>query len=70
MLLKIKFIIQHLFCTSALPIAKDLNLPVYYFYASGAYSLAAFLYLPKIYGQTTKNFKDLTSTELHFPGMS
>ena len=28
------------------------------------------LYLPKIHDQTTESFKDLTATELHFPGMS
>jgi hypothetical protein len=66
----IRALIIDLFCTSALPIAKDLNLPVYYFFTSGAYALAAFLYLPKIHEQTTKSFKDLTTTELHFPGMS
>jgi hypothetical protein len=66
----IRALIIDLFCSSALPAAKDLSLPVYYFYTSGAYALAAFLYLPKIYEQTTKSFKDLTTTELHFPGMS
>ncbi|KAE8056098.1 hypothetical protein FH972_012894 [Carpinus fangiana] len=66
----IRAIIVDLFCTSVLPIAKDLNLPVYYFFTSGAYSLAAMLYLPKIHNQTTKSLKDLTTTELHIPGMS
>jgi hypothetical protein len=66
----IRALIIDLFCSSALPIAKDLNLPVYYFFTSGAYALAAFLYLPKIHEQTIQSFKDLTTTELHFPGMS
>jgi hypothetical protein len=66
----IRALIIDIFCTATLPIAKDLNLPVYYFFTSGAYCLAAFLYLPKIYEQTTKSFKDLTTTELHFPGIS
>ncbi|XP_059460905.1 UDP-glycosyltransferase 88F3-like [Corylus avellana] len=66
----IRAVIIDLFCTTALPIAKDLNLPVYYFYSSGAYALAAFLYFPKIHDQTNKSFKDLTTTELHFPGIS
>ncbi|XP_059461013.1 UDP-glycosyltransferase 88F3-like [Corylus avellana] len=66
----IRSLIIDVFCTSALPTAKNLNLPVYYFFTSGAYCLAAFLYLPKIYKQTTKSFKDLTTTDLHFPGMS
>jgi len=66
----IRALIIDIFCTSAFPIAKDLNLPVYYFFTSGAYCLAALLYLPKIHEQTTESFKDLTTTELHFPGMS
>jgi hypothetical protein len=66
----IRALIIDIFCTATLPIAKDLNLPVYYFFTSGAYCLAAFLYLPKIYEQSTKSFKDLTTTELHFPGIS
>ncbi|CAN6689100.1 unnamed protein product [Malus baccata var. baccata] len=32
------------FSTSALPIAKELHLPTYYFYTSGSAALAAFLY--------------------------
>jgi hypothetical protein len=66
----IRALIIDFFCTATLPIAKDLNLPVYYFFTSGAYCLAAMLYLPKIHDQTTESFKDLTATELHFPGMS
>ncbi|XP_059461077.1 UDP-glycosyltransferase 88F3-like [Corylus avellana] len=66
----IRALIIDLFCTSALPTAKNLNLPVYYFHTSGAYALAAFLYFPKIHEETTKSFKDLTTTELHFPGIS
>ncbi|KAL0016215.1 hypothetical protein SO802_003284 [Lithocarpus litseifolius] len=66
----LRALIIDLFCTSALPIAKQLNLPVYYFYTSGAYALASFLYFPKIHEQITKSFKDLKTTELLFPGMS
>ncbi|XP_050268724.1 UDP-glycosyltransferase 88F3-like isoform X1 [Quercus robur] len=66
----IRALIIDIFCTSALSIAKQLNLPVYYFYTSGAYALAAFLYFPKIHEQITKSFKDLNNTELHLPGMS
>ncbi|KAB1204739.1 Anthocyanidin 5,3-O-glucosyltransferase [Morella rubra] len=66
----IRALVIDVFCTSALPLAKDLNLPVYSFFTSGAYALSAFLYIPKIHEETTRSFKDLTTTELHFPGMS
>ncbi|TQD93443.1 hypothetical protein C1H46_020962 [Malus baccata] len=63
------FIID-LFCTSALPIGKEFNIPTYYFCTSGAAILAAFLYLPKIDEQTktTESFKDLRDTVFEFPG--
>ncbi|KAM1973620.1 UDP-glycosyltransferase 88F4 [Malus sylvestris] len=61
------FIID-LFCTSALPIGKEFNIPTYYFYTSGAAALAAFLYFPKIDEQTTESFKDLRDTVFEFPG--
>ncbi|KAL6297283.1 hypothetical protein ACE6H2_005425 [Prunus campanulata] len=62
------FIID-IFCSSALPMAKELGIPTYYFYTSGAAALAVFLYFPKIEEQTTKSFKDLTETVLAFPGL-
>ncbi|KAM1316522.1 hypothetical protein ACFX15_019424 [Malus domestica] len=61
------FIID-LFCTSALPIGKEFNIPTYYFYTSGAAALAAFLYFPKIDEQTTESFQDLRDTVFEFPG--
>ncbi|KAF8376954.1 hypothetical protein HHK36_030325 [Tetracentron sinense] len=57
------------FCTSALHVASNLNIPTYYFFTSGAALLAAFLYLPTIHNQTTESFKDLTTTLLKFPGL-
>ncbi|CAN6720293.1 unnamed protein product [Malus baccata var. baccata] len=57
-----------IFCTSALTIAKEFDIPTYYFYASGAAALAAFLYFPKIHEQTTQSFKDLTDNVFKFPG--
>ncbi|KAB1199701.1 Anthocyanidin 5,3-O-glucosyltransferase [Morella rubra] len=66
----IRALVIDLFYTSALLLAKDLNLPVYYFFTSGAYALSAFLYIPKIHRETTRSFKDLATTDLHFPGIS
>ncbi|KAF8377013.1 hypothetical protein HHK36_030385 [Tetracentron sinense] len=65
----VRVLIIDFFCTSALYVASKLNIPTYYFFTSGAAALAAFLYLPTIHNQTTKSFKDLTNTHLHFPGL-
>ncbi|KAJ9703178.1 hypothetical protein PVL29_004807 [Vitis rotundifolia] len=56
------------FCTAALSVAAQLNIPCYYFFTSGACCLASFLYLPFIHQQTTKSFKGL-NTHLHIPGL-
>ncbi|KAJ9145943.1 hypothetical protein P3X46_028270 [Hevea brasiliensis] len=58
-----------LFCTSALSVGKDLKIPTYYFFASGAACLSSFLYFPKIHEQHTKSFKDLAGTLLNFPNL-
>ncbi|XP_043714882.1 UDP-glycosyltransferase 88F3-like [Telopea speciosissima] len=65
----IKALVIDMFCTSALHVASDLNIPTYYFYTSGAAALAAFLYLPTIHNQNTQSFKDLTDTYFHFPSL-
>ncbi|KAL3735813.1 hypothetical protein ACJRO7_024873 [Eucalyptus globulus] len=62
------FIID-IFCSSALPIARELNIPTYYFFTSGASALAAFLYLPRIFERSTKSFKDQDGVVLEFPGL-
>ncbi|KAI4324165.1 hypothetical protein L6164_023723 [Bauhinia variegata] len=62
----IRAFVIDLFCTSALNVGSALNIPVYYFYTSGAAALAAFLYLPVIHEQTSKSFKDL-KIDLHPP---
>ncbi|KAM1014445.1 hypothetical protein ACFX13_045104 [Malus domestica] len=56
------------FCTSAMTVANEFDIPTYYFYTSGAAVLAAFLYFPKIYEQTTQSSKDLTDIIFEFPG--
>ncbi|KAF8025518.1 hypothetical protein BT93_F2373 [Corymbia citriodora subsp. variegata] len=62
------FIID-MFCTSALPIARELNIPTYFFFTSGASVLAAFLYLPRHFERSTKSFKDQHGVVLEFPGL-
>ncbi|KAL6320858.1 hypothetical protein AAG906_008858 [Vitis piasezkii] len=64
----VRALIVDCFCTAALSVAAQLNIPFYYFFTSGACCLASFLYLPFIHQQTTKSFKDL-NTHLHIPGL-
>jgi hypothetical protein len=61
-------LIMDFFCSHALSIAADLNIPGYYFYTSGVGTLAYFLYLPTMHRNTTKSFKDL-NTLLDIPGL-
>ncbi|KAI8564904.1 hypothetical protein RHMOL_Rhmol03G0219000 [Rhododendron molle] len=61
------FIID-LFCTPALPLGSELNIPTYYFFTSGAGCLDCFLYLPTIHQNTNQSFKDL-NMDLHFPNL-
>ncbi|XP_030526014.1 UDP-glycosyltransferase 88F3-like [Rhodamnia argentea] len=65
----VKVLIIDFFGTSAVPIAKALNIPTYYFLTSGASALAAFLYLPRLFERSTKSFKDQAGVVLDFPGL-
>ncbi|KAI3784033.1 hypothetical protein L1987_43124 [Smallanthus sonchifolius] len=56
------------FCTPAMSLADDLNIPVYYFFTSGACCLAQFFYIPTLDRTTTESFKDM-NTLIHSPGL-
>ncbi|XWS21930.1 hypothetical protein CRYUN_Cryun30bG0099000 [Craigia yunnanensis] len=58
-----------LFCSSTLSIGKDLNIPTFYFYTSGASTVAAFFQFAKLDKQTTESFKDLPNTVFHLHGL-
>ncbi|PON83985.1 UDP-glucuronosyl/UDP-glucosyltransferase [Trema orientale] len=55
--------------TSAFHVAYHPHIPTYYYFTSCASALAVILYLPTIHDQTSKSFKDLDDTLLHFPGL-
>jgi hypothetical protein len=61
-------LIMDFFCSHALSVATNLNIPGYYFFTSGACCLAYFLYLSTLHRSTTKSFKDL-DTYLDIPGL-
>ncbi|KAI3419582.1 Glycosyltransferase [Psidium guajava] len=47
------------FCVAAVAIARELNIPYYYYFSSGAGVLNFFLYLPTLHNKFAKSFKDL-----------
>lgn len=49
-------------------VAANLNIPVYYFFTSGACCLAQVLYFPTLHRTTTGSFKDMNSI-IHSPGL-
>lgn len=65
---KVTVFIIDLFCTPAMSLADKLNIPVYYFFTSGACCLAQFLYFPTIHRTTNESFKDM-NRPIHSPGL-
>ncbi|XP_059434679.1 UDP-glycosyltransferase 88B1-like [Corylus avellana] len=61
-------LIMDSFCSHALSIAVNLNIPGYYFYTSGAGILVYFLYFLTMHKTTAKGFKDL-NTLLDIPSL-
>lgn len=57
------------FCTSALPVAGELQIPTYYYFTSGASALSAYLFFPTIDKQISGSFRDLATTHIHIPGL-
>ena len=58
-----------MFCVDALDVAAELELPVYYFYAAGAATLAVFLNLPGWLAGSGEKVKDLGDSVITFPGV-
>ncbi|MQM04982.1 hypothetical protein Taro_037782 [Colocasia esculenta] len=57
------------FCASTVDVAAELGLPVFFFFTSGACSLAVFLHFPADHDAITESYKDLGDTPIHFPGV-
>ncbi|XP_039115995.1 UDP-glycosyltransferase 88A1-like [Dioscorea cayenensis subsp. rotundata] len=66
---KIRAILLDFFCTEALHVAAEIQIPAYIFSASSSFIIAYFLYLPTLYNEITEHFQDLGETPIHFPGM-
>uniref|UniRef100_A0A2N9IVA1 Glycosyltransferase n=1 Tax=Fagus sylvatica TaxID=28930 RepID=A0A2N9IVA1_FAGSY len=66
---KLKAFIIDFFCDAAFEVSKtNLGIPTYYFFTSGASTLALFLYLSTFHKTMDKSFKDLNHTLLDIPG--
>ena len=68
----IRAVIIDYFCSSALPVARDLGIPTYHFFPSGAAAISNALFFPTIHKQTEssrQSFNDMPMTLLHFPGL-
>nr|QOL02394.1 (iso)flavone 7 and 3'-O-glycosyltransferase [Iris domestica] len=65
----VRALVLDMFCTPALDVADELGLPSYFFFASGASTLAAFLLFPTLQSKLDGNFRDLGSSPIHFPGL-
>ncbi|KAJ6818078.1 anthocyanidin 5,3-O-glucosyltransferase-like [Iris pallida] len=65
----VRALVLDMFCTPALDVADELGLPSYFFFASGASILAAYLLFPTLQSKLDGNFRDLGSSPVHFPGL-
>uniref|UniRef100_A0A1D1XL26 Anthocyanidin 5,3-O-glucosyltransferase n=1 Tax=Anthurium amnicola TaxID=1678845 RepID=A0A1D1XL26_9ARAE len=62
-------LVLDVFCLFTLDVARELRLPAYLFYTSGASCLAAFLHFPSLHDTTTRSFKDMGDSPIDFPGI-
>ncbi|KAK8453588.1 hypothetical protein SEVIR_5G310900v4 [Setaria viridis] len=66
---KVHAILLDMFCAGSLDIAAELNIPAYFFMASGASILAIFLNLPSVAASTDRNsLSELGDSPLCLPG--
>jgi hypothetical protein len=61
-------LVVDMFCCDALDVAAELHLPAYFFYASGAGSLAVFLNIPSVGAGMTTTFGEMGDSLLTLPG--
>nr|BAP90366.1 UDP-glycose: glycosyltransferase UGT88J1 [Fagopyrum esculentum] len=67
---KIRSLVIDLFCGTALPIAAEQGIPVYYFFTSGSAALAAYLHMPTIHQRVGgRVFKDSPDLLIDIPGL-
>ncbi|KAL6614548.1 hypothetical protein ACP70R_036818 [Stipagrostis hirtigluma subsp. patula] len=62
-------LVLDMFCTDALDVAAELDIPAYFFFTSALGDLAIMLHLPYCYHAAPSSFKDMPETVLSFPGV-
>jgi UDP-glucoronosyl and UDP-glucosyl transferase len=62
-------LILDFFCSCALDVARELKIPSYLFFTSGASVLAAFFHIPLLHGSSSKSFRELGYEFLPIPGI-
>lgn len=65
----IRAMVMDFFCTYALDVARQLDIPPYFFYTSGAYDLALDIYFLTLEKTLDKNICEMGNALLHFPGL-
>ncbi|KAI9160965.1 hypothetical protein LWI28_013234 [Acer negundo] len=66
---KLNAFVIDFFCNASFKVSSTFNIPTYYYFTSGASSLAAFLYFKTFHENTTKSLKDFDNKLLDFPGI-
>ncbi|KAM0945800.1 putative UDP-glucuronosyl/UDP-glucosyltransferase [Dioscorea sansibarensis] len=62
-------LILDFFCIFSLDVAKQVSIPCYLFFTSGACVLCSFIHFPTLHSLTSKSFKQLGSEPLVIPGV-
>ncbi|KAJ4780666.1 Glycosyltransferase [Rhynchospora pubera] len=62
-------VVLDMFCMCALDVARQLNIPAYLFYTSGAYDLAMDIYFPTLDKNLDNSIVEIGNRLLHVPGL-
>ncbi|CAL4994486.1 unnamed protein product [Urochloa decumbens] len=62
-------LVVDMFSGAALDVARELGVPSYFFFTSGAACLAFFLHLPALHAQSAASFRDMGDELIHVPGI-
>lgn len=65
----VRALVMDFFCTYALDVARQLDIPGYFFYTCGAYDLALNMYCPTLDKTLDKNIGEMGNEKLYFPGL-
>ncbi|WVZ53712.1 hypothetical protein U9M48_004617 [Paspalum notatum var. saurae] len=62
-------LVLDMFSGAALGVARELRVPAYFFFTSGAAFLAFFLHLPALHARTAASFRDMGEAPVRVPGV-